>query len=219
MGKRVLFIDESDVRFYNALLGDSFSVCTNETICRKWISNPLCSEAVAPILELTVRINEQSHPEAQLAAYTKDKEHRCIADAALSRLDGTFWLKLPDGSEVGLDVIPVSSSRILTCMRKLIEDVRDVWSSGYKDVMEASTLTVGELESLGYPDASLTNDEGCPNDDEHCPKCGAELVFHGDEDNGYGELKRYWECPNCKATGTAVYDESNGYNFDRHEVD
>lgn len=54
-------------------------------------------------------------------------------------------------------------------------------------------------------------------DGEHCPICNTELTFCGDEDDGYGQLKRYWKCPHCKAEGTALYDAQNGNNFIEHE--
>ena len=158
MEKRVLFIDEADVRFYNACLNDCLSECTNDTLSKKWCIPPLCADAISPILTVSIKPNAQNHLEAKLNAYTNDKSRTCIGSLSLSRLDGTFWMQLPDGSEVGLDIIPISTERVLTALKGLIEDVRDTWSSGYEDVMSASTLSVDELKALGYDDVTNEDD-------------------------------------------------------------
>ena len=56
--------------------------------------------------------------------------------------------------------------------------------------------------------------------EDACPLCGGPIEpgGKGDEDNGHGELHRYWQCPFCCATGTAVYDQHNGNAFVGHEV-
>lgn len=56
--------------------------------------------------------------------------------------------------------------------------------------------------------------------EDACPLCGGPIEpgGKGDEDNGHGELHRYWQCPFCCATGTAVYDQHNGNTFVGHEV-
>ena len=154
MEKRVLFIDEADVRFYNACLNDCLSECTNVTLSKKWCVPPLCADATSPILTLSIKPNAQNHLEAKLNAYRNDKSRACIGSLSLRHLDGTFWMQLPDGSEVGLDIIPISAERVLSALKGLIEDVRDTWSSGYGDVMAASSLSFDELKALGYNDVS-----------------------------------------------------------------
>lgn len=60
--------------------------------------------------------------------------------------------------------------------------------------------------------------EGEVEEMEICPSCGEELNLRDAEDDGYGELKMYWECEACGRCGYAVIDQHNNNEFIGHMV-
>ena len=47
-------------------------------------------------------------------------------------------------------MIEIEKDRAIQLLKNAIEDIRDSWSSGYADVINATGITAEELISLGY---------------------------------------------------------------------